>query len=292
MSLDHHAYRVGETLLIVAEGDEDFGMTRVTRPEHVDADAVNNLHVVKLVIDAEVVSKGEYRPSESHYGYTAIGDDGWRYECQARSFDDASMQPYCNWQRSFTRGVHYEVAGDPAKITNWLIPKVEFSAHYLNWELTSVTRYFTPAGMDELRRLVDLKYPGVLACCPNVTDWPNPLENARVVHGRGGYDLHYVHRSCYWCRINQELSGTIVRPVIDAEAFVARWREKYRAGEPLPTATGPDSLAARLFWMLVHDELRDDLPGKTQCALDFLEACPHNFSTSYSVARSLVKGLR
>ncbi|HJV96922.1 MAG TPA: hypothetical protein VJ608_12830, partial [Albitalea sp.] len=121
MGLGKSVYEIGEKLVIVARRGLFVPVGEVLQPA-----AVFGLHLVELTITEEVQVKGTYQPDGVHYGYRASGSDGWMYECQAKSFDDVSYQPYQNWRRTFVEGTHYRADGKGA-IAEWLIDKAHFT---------------------------------------------------------------------------------------------------------------------------------------------------------------------
>jgi hypothetical protein len=104
------------------------------------AEQLGRIHLVEIEITERCIVGGSYRSDVLHYGYRAVGSDGWKYVCQWDSFDDTSSAPYANWQREFLKGVHYET-DEGSRVSSWKIDATkEFYPHYLNWTAQSLLR--------------------------------------------------------------------------------------------------------------------------------------------------------
>jgi hypothetical protein len=132
-----HPYKIEQKILLIAEKNL-FGLRDYLETHSVDS-AIEMLHVLQITIIEERQVSGNYTPEKMHWGYRALGSDGWHYTCQWDTFDDISGQPYQNWSREFIEGIHYTVdkEGSDGRSNKLLVPDDEFYKHFNNWELTS-----------------------------------------------------------------------------------------------------------------------------------------------------------
>lgn len=193
MSTPHHHFNIGDRIIIVAEKNL-FGLKDELLKKRAE-EVLPMLHFVQLTIKEERLVKGDYKPEEKHYGYLAAGDDGWDYECQWDYFDDASTDPYCNWQRHFIKDKHY-VSKDDHTEFQWLIPREQFDGHYLNWDIRSVHRHIPPVLLDLVLHSLNEKYLDnqVFICDKSHTNKGDTEEKHHKVYG-----LQYVNHGCFMC---------------------------------------------------------------------------------------------
>lgn len=208
MGMDRHAFALGETLVVVASGGLFKGLGK-----WVSVDEVPQLHVVRLTVVEETVVAGQYRPAERHFGYRAIGSDGWHYQCNAKSFDDAAMNPYQNWQREYTEGVHYESAG--GKIERWLIPESEFRGRYKTWDVLTAIALMDEQAQQALAGMIRSDFNDCeIAQCDKVSPAQGDVPGAK--HKELGW--HYVKHGCEMCRWDAQDAAKKAKDASTSEA--------------------------------------------------------------------------
>lgn len=190
--------KIGQKLILVAEGNF---FTYAKPPangislEAFIAQGLEDISLCQIEVSESKEVLGTYT-GQTRTGYRAEGSDGWVYVSQWNGFDDASSQPYKNWQREYLPGVHYTLREGNAESTKvidkFLCSEPEFFDHYLNWELTSVLRFLSPAMVVALTAKANKQFPE----CETV--WCDvPIAGSTDTHSKFG--VFYKSEGCYYC---------------------------------------------------------------------------------------------